>query len=202
MSISTRTGDDGTTGLMYNRRVPKTHPRIEACGAVDELNAALGMARSLARDPWLNGEIFTTQKELVLIMGELATELPDFDRYVKDGFDLFQPQMTARLDGIVKDLEAQKISFQGWATPAPPAVAPNAACAHCAMRTDCATTTRSFISTAFPTRCGCSRVGRKPALTPRRGRTKIEFFTRASRQRSLNHARRQANSFQGLRCFL
>ncbi|HMJ91543.1 MAG TPA: cob(I)yrinic acid a,c-diamide adenosyltransferase [Candidatus Acidoferrum sp.] len=117
MSISTRTGDDGTTGLMYNRRVPKTHPRIEACGAVDELNAALGMARSLARDPWLNGEIFTTQKELVLIMGELATELPDFDRYVKDGFDLFQPQMTARLDGIVKDLEAQKISFQGWATP-------------------------------------------------------------------------------------
>ena len=117
MSISTRTGDDGTTGLMYNRRVAKTHPRIEACGAVDELNAALGMARSLAVDPWLNRELFTTQKELVLIMGELATELQDFDRYLKDGFEVFKPEMTTRLDGIVKDLEAQKISFQGWATP-------------------------------------------------------------------------------------
>ena len=47
MSIVTKTGDDGTTALMYGRRVPKTHPRIEACGAVDELNAALGLARRL-----------------------------------------------------------------------------------------------------------------------------------------------------------
>ena len=37
MSIATRTGDDGTTGLMYNRRLPKNHPRVEAYGAVDEL---------------------------------------------------------------------------------------------------------------------------------------------------------------------
>ena len=48
MSIATRTGDDGTTGLIYGRRIPKNHPRIEACGAVDELNAALGLARALA----------------------------------------------------------------------------------------------------------------------------------------------------------
>jgi cob(I)alamin adenosyltransferase len=44
MSIVTRTGDDGTTSLMYGRRVPKSHPRIAACGAIDELNAALGLA--------------------------------------------------------------------------------------------------------------------------------------------------------------
>ena len=48
MSIATRTGDNGTTGLMYNRRAPKTHPRIEAIGTVDELNVAIGMARALA----------------------------------------------------------------------------------------------------------------------------------------------------------
>lgn len=117
MSISTRTGDNGTTGLMYNRRVPKTHPRIEACGAVDELNAAIGFARSLAIEEWLNKELFTTQKDLVVIMGELATELSDFDRYAADGFQLFQAAMTARLDGLVKNLEAQNISFKGWATP-------------------------------------------------------------------------------------
>jgi cob(I)alamin adenosyltransferase len=48
MSIATRTGDSGTTGLMYNRRVSKAHPRVEAYGSVDELNAAIGMARALS----------------------------------------------------------------------------------------------------------------------------------------------------------
>ena len=46
MSIATKTGDRGTTGLMYNRRVSKCHPRVEAYGTVDELNAALGLARA------------------------------------------------------------------------------------------------------------------------------------------------------------
>ena len=45
MSIVTRTGDKGTTALMYGRRVSKCHPRVEAYGCVDELNAALGLAR-------------------------------------------------------------------------------------------------------------------------------------------------------------
>ena len=51
MSIITRTGDDGTTGLMYNRRVSKGHPRVEAYGTVDELNAAMGLVRAAARLP-------------------------------------------------------------------------------------------------------------------------------------------------------
>ena len=36
MSIVTKTGDDGTTSLLFNRRVPKDHPRIEACDAVGD----------------------------------------------------------------------------------------------------------------------------------------------------------------------
>jgi hypothetical protein len=47
VSIVTKTGDDGSTALMYGRRVPKNHPRVETYGTVDELNAALG---SGARD--------------------------------------------------------------------------------------------------------------------------------------------------------
>jgi cob(I)alamin adenosyltransferase len=117
MSIATRTGDDGTTGLMYNRRVSKTHPRVEACGAVDELNAALGMARSLAEESWLRDHLLHTQKDLIVIMGELATRLDDYERYAKDGFELFKPEMTARLDSLVAELESQNISFRGWATP-------------------------------------------------------------------------------------
>ena len=42
--IYTKTGDKGTTALGSGRRVSKDHPRIEACGDVDELNAALGLA--------------------------------------------------------------------------------------------------------------------------------------------------------------
>lgn len=117
MSIATRTGDDGTTGLLYNRRVSKCHPRIEAVGAVDELNAALGLARATAEDETLRGHIFATQKELVDLMGEVATEPGDLPRYAKDGYTLVTPAMTARLDALVKELESQNISFAGWATP-------------------------------------------------------------------------------------
>ena len=45
MSISTKRGDDGQTDLMYGRRVSKADPRVAACGAIDELNAAMGVAR-------------------------------------------------------------------------------------------------------------------------------------------------------------
>jgi cob(I)alamin adenosyltransferase len=44
--ICTKTGDDGTTGLANGQRVPKNHPRIVACGVVDELNAVLGVLLS------------------------------------------------------------------------------------------------------------------------------------------------------------
>ena len=49
--IYTKTGDRGTTALGSGRRVRKDHPRIEACGAVDELNAALGLAIAAGLDP-------------------------------------------------------------------------------------------------------------------------------------------------------
>lgn len=117
MSIATRTGDLGTTGLMYNRRVVKSHPRVEAYGSVDELNAALGMVRAQATDPWIPAQLLAIQQDLVILMGELATAPVDHERYVKDGFKLVDPAMTARLDRLVTELEARKISFRGWATP-------------------------------------------------------------------------------------
>jgi cob(I)alamin adenosyltransferase len=117
MSIVTKTGDKGTTGLMFNRRVSKCHPRVEAYGCVDELNAALGVARAAATDDFVTANLPVIQKDLVLLMGELATAVDDLPRYVKDGYSLVSPQLTAKLDQLVKELEAQKISFKGWATP-------------------------------------------------------------------------------------
>ena len=117
MSIITKTGDDGTTGLMYNRRVSKCHPRVEAYGAVDELNAALGLARATAEDDVLIENLLMIQKDLVILMGELATMPADLQRYVKEGFRVVEPDMTAKLEKLAKELEAQNISFDGWATP-------------------------------------------------------------------------------------
>jgi cob(I)alamin adenosyltransferase len=117
MSIVTKTGDQGTTGLMYNRRVPKSHPRVEAYGCVDELNAALGSARATAEDDFLREHLVAIQKNLVILMGELATAAEDLPRYAKDGFQLVTPEMTAGLDQLVAEIEAQHIAFQGWATP-------------------------------------------------------------------------------------
>jgi cob(I)alamin adenosyltransferase len=117
MSIATKTGDLGTTGLMYNRRVAKNHLRVEAYGTADELNAALGMARALAPHEFVRVNVLRVQKDLVVLMGELATLTEDLERYGKDGFERVTPERTAVLDQLVAEIEAQKVSFRGWATP-------------------------------------------------------------------------------------
>src|SRR5271156_5263127 len=117
MSIATKTGDKGTCGLMYNRRVPKSHPRVEAYGCVDELNAAIGLARAIAGHDFIRLNLLAIQKDLVILMGELATAVEDLPRYLKDGFPRLQPGMIAKLDQLVAEIESQKITYRGWATP-------------------------------------------------------------------------------------
>jgi cob(I)alamin adenosyltransferase len=117
MSIATRTGDQGLTSMMYSRRVSKCHPRVEACGCVDELNAALGVARAAGPLPFLRDHLWPVQQQLITLMGELATTVEDLPRYVMDGFALTTPEMTARLDALVAELESQQASAHGWAVP-------------------------------------------------------------------------------------
>lgn len=117
MSIVTKGGDAGSTSLMYGRRVSKCHPRVEAYGCVDELNAALGLARAAAEQPFVRDSLEPIQKDLVQLMGELATAPQDLVRFGKDGFRVVTPEMTAKLDKLVTETEAQSVSFKGWATP-------------------------------------------------------------------------------------
>jgi cob(I)alamin adenosyltransferase len=118
MSIATKTGDEGETSLMYGRRVPKTDARVDAYGSVDELNSALGLARASANNPFLEEQVFAVQKELVVVMGELATAAEDLDRYIKDGFQLTNAAMTDRLTAAVDDLEGNKLGkFKHWSVP-------------------------------------------------------------------------------------
>ena len=103
---------------MYGRRVPKTDARVDAYGCVDELNSALGLARASAQDSFIGEQVLSVQKELVTLMGELATGAEDMDRYVKDGFQLTTPAMTDRLTAAVDDLEKNRLGkFKDWAVP-------------------------------------------------------------------------------------
>jgi 3-dehydroquinate synthase len=74
MKIYTRTGDEGETGLFGGGRVPKDHPRVSAYGDVDELNAALGVARATA--PGRARHAGQVQRDLFSIGGYLATPDP------------------------------------------------------------------------------------------------------------------------------
>lgn len=77
MRIYTRTGDDGTTGMLGPGRVSKDAARVEACGAVDELNASLGAVRTLDAGRWLAAELTTIQSRLFHLGAELAATAPD-----------------------------------------------------------------------------------------------------------------------------
>ena len=78
MRIYTRTGDAGDTGLFGGGRVPKNHPRVEAYGDVDELNAAIGFARSIEQMPRIDEVLVPIQRDLFAIGALLAT--PDREK--------------------------------------------------------------------------------------------------------------------------
>ena len=73
MKVYTRTGDDGTTALFGGGRVRKDHPRVDAYGTVDELNATLGIARAAATDDRLAATLAHLQNDLFALGADLAT---------------------------------------------------------------------------------------------------------------------------------
>ena len=74
MKIYTRTGDSGQTSLVGGKRVPKTHPRLEAYGTVDELSSHLGLLSSLLTDEHHRDVILSVQQTLFDLSAILATE--------------------------------------------------------------------------------------------------------------------------------
>jgi cob(I)alamin adenosyltransferase len=81
MTIYTRTGDEGTTGLFGGGRVAKDHPRVIAYGEVDELNSSLGMVRATPPVEFFDELLESVQRDLFALGGHLAT--PDPERVAK-----------------------------------------------------------------------------------------------------------------------
>jgi cob(I)alamin adenosyltransferase len=100
--IYTRKGDDGTTTLWYGGRVPKTSPRAEAYGSIDEAGAALGVARSLCGpdEAELAGDLLRLQRELFVAGAELATA-PEAAGRLEDGVSRITDEMVAALEPII-----------------------------------------------------------------------------------------------------
>ena len=124
MSISTRNGDQGTTDLLFGQRVPKHHPRIQALGEVDELNAALGLLRLHAGTAESREVAAQVQLWLIGLMGELATPVGGEEKYGRTHTQQVTPEQVAWLDGWVEKIEREGcFKFTGWVLPGAAGVA-------------------------------------------------------------------------------
>jgi cob(I)alamin adenosyltransferase len=104
MKIYTRKGDDGTTGLLYGGRVAKDSPAIEANGAVDEAQAALGMARAEAdAGSELDALLVGLERDLYVLMAELATAPANRAKLVA-GQTSVSGEMVDRLEELIDQL--------------------------------------------------------------------------------------------------
>ena len=135
-SIATKTGDDGTTSLLFGRRVPKTDVRIVANGRVDELNVRLGMAKASLPPDETEARAFIeqVQRNLVNLMGEVAVAPEDWERYASSGMPNFDEALLGVLDARVARLESEGFTYKGWATPGGNLPAASLDCARTACR--------------------------------------------------------------------
>ncbi|MGH9082678.1 MAG: cob(I)yrinic acid a,c-diamide adenosyltransferase [Acidimicrobiales bacterium] len=104
MRIYTRRGDDGTTGLLYGGRVAKSASRIELNGAVDEAQAALGLARAEAEPgSELDELLVSLERQLYVLMAEVATA-PANRPKLAGGSSLVTPDMVEALEKRIDEL--------------------------------------------------------------------------------------------------
>jgi len=127
MSISTKRGDTGTTGLLYGGRVRKDSARIECNGAVDEAQAALGYARAVvlatgASGPGnlsadaLDGMLVSIERDLWVLMAEVATSDNHRSKLVA-GTSLVTKEMVEVLTSRVTALEAPQLVPKDFVVP-------------------------------------------------------------------------------------
>lgn len=115
MNITTKRGDQGFTDLLFGGKVSKGDSQIEALGAVDELNANLGMARVLL-DGEAAGAIDRVQGWLVTLMGELAMPVGNDADYENAGFGRIGETEIRWIEDWCASIEKEE-KFKGWLRP-------------------------------------------------------------------------------------
>ena len=140
MKIYTKDGDAGETGLYGGSRVPKDAVRIQALGAVDELNAALGVALTLLTDAEIQSVVTRIQGELFELGADLATPLEQGNTVPR-----MQPSETARLEAEIDRFEAELAPLRHFILPGG---SPGGAALHLA-RAVCRRAERPLVTLAF-----------------------------------------------------
>ncbi|UOR16348.1 cob(I)yrinic acid a,c-diamide adenosyltransferase [Qipengyuania aquimaris] len=102
--IYTRTGDDGTTGLVDGSRLPKHAARMEAIGAVDEANSALGVAAVALEGSQHADALFRIQNDLFDLGADLATPAPEGDDFAPS--EMVLRVVTAQVEWLEKAIDA------------------------------------------------------------------------------------------------
>ncbi len=100
VKIYTRTGDDGTTGMLFGGRLPKDAPRVMLNGAIDETQALIGLVRAAAGEGELAGVCTGLARDLWILMAEVAT-LPENRRKLKAGKTLVDTAMVEELERLI-----------------------------------------------------------------------------------------------------
>ena len=139
MSIATKHGDAGETGLIGGGRVSKADLRVEAYGTVDELVAALGLARSICDDAEVRELTKTIQRELFAVSGSIANP-----RGAGAAQVYVTPEMVEALTAHVHRIEATEGILSDWSLPGEHA----AAAAYDVARTVCRRAERCVVRLA------------------------------------------------------
>ena len=143
MKIYTRTGDDGDTGLFGGGRVPKDHRRVAAYGAVDELNAVIGLARAFEPVAFEDGLLQDIQRDLFAIGGQLAS--PDPAKVAKALMKAaLSEERVTELERAIDSAESSLAPLKGFILPGG---TPKAAALHLA-RTVCRRAERCVVTLA------------------------------------------------------
>jgi len=111
-SVSTRKGDAGATRLGGGGTISKADTRVEAYGAIDELNTVIGLARSRCCDDEICREIRAIQRELFAVGSAVSTR-PDAKKPIPE----IGKAMVARLDALVERFEAEPGILRDWSIP-------------------------------------------------------------------------------------
>ena len=96
-------GDRGFTSLLGGQRIPKSGPRPEAYGTLDEASSALGIARAAATRLKTKEIILDLQKDLLILGAELATVAEDMKRYSYQ----ITPEHVTRLERLIEALQVE-----------------------------------------------------------------------------------------------
>ena len=114
MSIITGRGDLGATDLLFGKRIAKTSLRVAALGSVDEVNAALGLARAAGGDAEVIALIDAVQERLIGLMGQLACLPEDLGRYKYVSLTMEDVDW---VEAEARSFESRGVKFTGWARP-------------------------------------------------------------------------------------